>query len=89
LLTITENGVVPSLVKTAQEGNPEYLADILLRLEPNALKDMFIDGKNDILDLLVEDNTSEDLAWMLSTLGPSNLNEVFTNGNNKALNLAV
>jgi hypothetical protein len=36
---------LPSLVKTDQEGNTKILIDMFLRLEPNALKDVFIDGK--------------------------------------------
>jgi hypothetical protein len=80
---------LPSLVKAAQEGNPQHLTDALLRLESKALKEVFIDGKNGILDLLVEDKTSEPLVWVLSRLDPDSLNEVLSHSNNKILNLLV
>jgi hypothetical protein len=53
---------LPSLVKAAQEGNPQHLTDALLRLESKALNEVSIDGKNGILNLLVEDKTSE--LWL-------------------------
>jgi hypothetical protein len=65
LLTNTTNGNLISLVDRVNKGNPEYLVDVLLRLEPNALKEVFIDKRNRILDLLVNNRTSELLALVL------------------------
>jgi hypothetical protein len=62
---------------------------VLLRLEPNALKDVFIDGKNWILDLLEEKETSEHLVWVLFRLNLDNLNAMLRVGNDKVLNLLM
>jgi hypothetical protein len=72
-----------------QKGNPQPLTDALLGLELNALKDVFIDEKNWILDLLAEKETSEHLAWMLSKLDPDNLNAVLRAGSDKFLNMLI
>jgi hypothetical protein len=76
-------------VYNVKKGNSQPLTDALLKLELNALKDVLTNRMNDILDLLMEDETSKYLAWMFSVLVLDNLNAVLRADSDKILNLLM